>query len=120
MATEEQPSKLETTTTVTEEEEKKEDTQIKKPLKYADLKSLFASVDKDVNEQQKLKKEQETRDKLQREYDRLSKAISSIEAATAVIEFMSKTDVIKKDPLFTPFNEQHPFMTGNQSGCIVM
>ena len=63
--------------------------------KYTDLKSLFASVDADLIQDEKLKKEEAKRDKLQIEYDRLSKAMNSNDTANAIIEYMTKTPNIK-------------------------
>ena len=63
--------------------------------KYTDLKSLFASVDADLIQDGKLKKEEAKRDKLQIEYDRLSKAMNSTDSANAIIEYMTKTPNIK-------------------------
>ena len=63
--------------------------------KYTDLKSLFASVDADLIQDEKLKKEEAKRDKLQIEYDRLSKAMNSTDSANAIIEYMTKTPNIK-------------------------
>lgn len=63
--------------------------------KYTDLKSLFASVDADIIQDEKLKKEEAKRDKLQIEYDRLSKAMNSNDTANAIIEYMTKTPNIK-------------------------
>ena len=123
------------------------------------MKSLFDSVDADLIQEKKLKKEEAKRDKLQIEYDRLSKAMKSTEAANAIIQFMSQTQSIKvytiyyenpsfhwliyvhttflvelmkhfdilftvyyiqKDPLYTPLNEHHPFMSNKSGNCLIM
>ena len=64
---------------------------------FTDLKSLFASIDSDRINQEKLEKKEKERDKLQEEYQRLTKAISPKDASNLIIDFISKTKVnIKK------------------------
>ena len=69
--------------------------------KFTDLKDLFASVDADIIQDKKLKKEQAKRDKLQIEYDRLKGAMSSIDAANLIIDYMAKTSNIKVQTYFS-------------------